>query len=89
MRFSRSYGPGRYDPLYEEQGVDYPIGYARWTEKRNMAAFLDLVARGRIDLAPLIDSVHDFDDAASVYKRMSAGSLKGIGVLFRYARAAA
>jgi predicted dehydrogenase/threonine dehydrogenase-like Zn-dependent dehydrogenase len=84
LRFSRSYGPGRYDPVYEEQGVDYPIGYARWTEKRNMAAFLDLVARGRLDLAPLIDSIHDFDDAVSVYQRMNQGSLKGIGILFRY-----
>jgi hypothetical protein len=43
---SRSYGPGRYDPQYEEEGVDYPIGYVRWTEKRNMEAFLELLASG-------------------------------------------
>ena len=43
VRFSRSYGPGRYDPSYEERGIDYPIGYVRWTEKRNLASFLDLV----------------------------------------------
>lgn len=84
LRFSRSYGPGRYDPVYEEQGIDYPIGYVRWTEKRNMAAFLDLIARGSIDLAPLIDDIHDFDDAVDVYERMNAGALKGIGILFRY-----
>ena len=41
---SRSYGPGRYDPEYEEDGVDYPVGYVRWTEKRNMEAFLDLLS---------------------------------------------
>jgi predicted dehydrogenase len=87
LRLSRSYGPGRYDPVYEELGVDYPIGYVRWTEKRNMAAFLDLIARRRLDLAPLIDSVHDFDEAANVYERMNEGSLKGIGVLFRYTAA--
>ena len=52
VRFSRSYGPGRYDPTYEEGGVDYPIGYVRWTERRNMACFLDLVAEGRLDLEP-------------------------------------
>jgi hypothetical protein len=44
---SRSYGPGRYDPQYEEEGLDYPIGYVRWTEKRNMEAFLDCLPRGR------------------------------------------
>lgn len=84
LRFSRSYGPGRYDPIYEEQGIDYPIGYVRWTEKRNMAAFLDLIARGHIDLSPLIDGIHDFDDAVNVYEDMNAGRLTGIGILFRY-----
>lgn len=47
---SCSYGPGRYDPVYEEQGVDYPAGYVRWTENRNMASFLDLIAAGRVDV---------------------------------------
>ena len=89
FRFSRSYGPGRYDPIYEEQGVDYPIGYVRWTEKRNMASFLDLIARGALDLKPLISSVHALDDAVSVYENMNAGTLKGIGILFSYPEAAA
>src|SRR5262249_24717974 len=48
LRLSRSYGPGRYDPQYEENGVDYPIGYVRWTERRNMEAFLGLIADGKI-----------------------------------------
>ncbi len=52
VRYSRSYGPGRYDPAYEEKGIDYPQGYVRWTEKRNMQAFLDLVAARKIDLSP-------------------------------------
>jgi threonine dehydrogenase-like Zn-dependent dehydrogenase len=51
---SRSYGPGRYDPMYEELGVDYPIGYVRWTERRNMEGFLAQCAAGRVNLAPLV-----------------------------------
>ncbi|NED01563.1 oxidoreductase, partial [Streptomyces sp. SID6648] len=63
VRFSRSYGPGRYDPAYELEGRDYPIGYVRWTERRNLACFLDLVARGRVDVEPLISHTAAFDDA--------------------------
>ena len=84
FRFSRSYGPGRYDPFYEEGGIDYPIGYVRWTEKRNMSSFMSLLSQGAIDLKPLIDGIHDFDDAVSVYERMNAGELSGVGILFRY-----
>ena len=51
---SRSYGPGRYDPAYEEGGRDYPIGYVRWTEGRNLEAIVDLLATGRMDVRPLI-----------------------------------
>ena len=47
---SCSYGPGRYNPNYEEKGMDYPIGYVRWTENRNMQAFLDLVSQGKVNL---------------------------------------
>ena len=49
LRLSRSYGPGRYDPDYELHGIDYPIGHVRWTEQRNMEAFLELVADGKLD----------------------------------------
>jgi predicted dehydrogenase/threonine dehydrogenase-like Zn-dependent dehydrogenase len=84
FRFSRSYGPGRYDPLYEEGGVDYPLGYVRWTERRNLAAVLDLMAKGMIDVSGIIDAVHPFESAVDVYESMNAGSLKGIGILFRY-----
>ena len=84
VRFSRSYGPGRYDPTYEEGGVDYPIGYVRWTERRNMACFLDLVAEGRLDLEPLVSAVLPFDDAVGAYERIQRGEQGGVGLLFRY-----
>ncbi|MGG8406811.1 bi-domain-containing oxidoreductase [Streptomyces sp. 12297] len=84
VRFSRSYGPGRYDPEYELDGRDYPIGYVRWTERRNLACFLDLHARGRIDVEPLISHIADFDDAVKTYERLKDGELKAVAVLFRY-----
>jgi len=74
LLMSTSYGPGRYDPLYEEGGVDYPFGYVRWTENRNMAAYLDLVAAGKIQLAPLIASVFPLAEAGTAY-----AALKGEG----------
>ncbi|MER5437860.1 bi-domain-containing oxidoreductase [Streptomyces sp. NPDC002790] len=84
VRFSRSYGPGRYDPSYELEGRDYPIGYVRWTERRNLACFLELLARGRVDVEPLITHVADFDDAVETYQRLKDGELKAITALFRY-----
>ncbi|MFJ5776337.1 bi-domain-containing oxidoreductase [Streptomyces sp. NPDC093094] len=84
VRFSRSYGPGRYDPEYELEGRDYPIGYVRWTERRNLACFLDLVARGRVDVDPLVSHIADFDDAVETYRRLKDGDLKAVAVLFRY-----
>ncbi|MFD4480028.1 bi-domain-containing oxidoreductase [Streptomyces sp. NPDC058471] len=84
VRFSRSYGPGRYDPSYELEGRDYPIGYVRWTERRNLACFLDLVARGSVDVEPLISHIADFDDAVETYQRLKDGDLKAVAVLFRY-----
>jgi len=67
LRMSTSYGPGRYDPLYEEAGLDYPFGYVRWTENRNMAAYLDLVAAGRIRLEPLLAAAFPLRDAGEAY----------------------
>jgi predicted dehydrogenase/threonine dehydrogenase-like Zn-dependent dehydrogenase len=84
VRFSRSYGPGRYDPVYEEAGVDYPIGYVRWTERRNMECILDMLHEGRLDLSPLITEVFPFESAVDVYERMNKGSVSGLGVLFKY-----
>jgi predicted dehydrogenase len=84
VRFSRSYGPGRYDPEYELEGRDYPIGYVRWTERRNLACFLDLLARGSVDVEPLISHIADFDDAVETYRSLKDGDLKAVAVLFRY-----
>ncbi|MEO3977915.1 bi-domain-containing oxidoreductase [Streptomyces sp. CAU 1734] len=84
VRFSRSYGPGRYDPAYELEGRDYPIGYVRWTERRNLACFLGLLAAGRVDVEPLISHIADFDDAVETYQRLKDGDLKAVAVLFRY-----
>ena len=67
VKLSRSYGPGRYDPSYEEGGIDYPIGYVRWTEKRNMAAFLQLVSEGKISLGKMISHVFPIEQAAKAY----------------------
>ncbi|WP_246660711.1 bi-domain-containing oxidoreductase [Tardiphaga sp. vice154] len=84
VRFSRSYGPGRYDPLYEEAGIDYPIGYVRWTEKRNMDAVLSLLSDGRLDFSALISDVVPFSDAVATYERMNRGEWAGLGMVFSY-----
>jgi predicted dehydrogenase len=87
VRFSRSYGPGRYDPTYEEGGIDYPIGYVRWTERRNMKAFLELMGDKRVDVTSLIGETASFQDAVDVYTRIHEGSLDAVGVLFTYPEA--
>jgi predicted dehydrogenase/threonine dehydrogenase-like Zn-dependent dehydrogenase len=84
VRFSRSYGPGRYDDRYELEGIDYPAGYVRWTERRNLACFLDLLADGSVDVSLLISGTHPVDEAADVYAQLGAGSLRGIGFLLSY-----
>ncbi len=84
MRFSRSYGPGRYDPRYEVDGVDYPAGYVRWTERRNLSCFVNAIARKEIDPEPLIAGIFPVRDAKSVYERLGAGVLQGVGFLFEY-----
>ena len=65
---SRSYGPGRYDPEYEEDGVDYPVGYVRWTEKRNMEAFLDLLSLGAVNLTRLIEKRCPVEQGSEAYR---------------------
>lgn len=84
VRFSRSYGPGRYDTRYELDGIDYPAGYVRWTEKRNLESFLNLVARNELEVATLVDGVFPMADAAKVYDDLKTGVLKAIGVLLEY-----
>jgi predicted dehydrogenase/threonine dehydrogenase-like Zn-dependent dehydrogenase len=84
VRFSRSYGPGRYDPSYEEGGIDYPIGYVRWTEKRNLCAFLDLIAEEKVRLDPLITEVKPFAQAEQVFEQIAHGADNVLGILFEY-----
>jgi len=73
LALSRSYGPGRYDTQYEEGGIDYPIGYVRWTERRNMEAFLDLLTAGQIDVAPLLEHRYSIDEGAKAYADLKNG----------------
>jgi len=85
FQVSCSYGPGRYDPLYEEGGHDYPFGFVRWTERRNLEAVLDLMAQGKLDVKPLICERVPFLDAADAYKRVGASD--SIGTVFVYPEA--
>lgn len=80
---SRSYGPGRYDADYEEKGRDYPIGYVRWTERRNMASFLDLIADGRVDVSGLTTHRYPIAEAEAAY-RVVTGEDYAIGILLTY-----
>ena len=84
LRFTRSYGPGRYDPNYEEAGNDYPIGYVRWTEKRNMECCLNLMSTNQLQIAPLISEAFPFNKAPEVYENMNNGKLNALGMLFKY-----
>jgi polar amino acid transport system substrate-binding protein len=85
VRLSRSYGPGRYDPEYEEKGHDYPIGYVRWTERRNMGEFLRLLGTGGVDLAPLITHRFGFEEVVEAYGTLRGGEGAGaLGVVLRY-----
>ena len=89
LRLSRSYGPGRYDPLYEERGMDYPIGYVRWTEGRNRGAVLDLLARGAVRVEPLITHRFPLEDAEGAYASVEGRAGEpSLGVLFSYPSAA-
>jgi len=81
---SRSYGPGRYDPHYEVHGHDYPVGYVRWTEGRNMGAFLAAIARGDVDVASLTTHRFAIDDASRAYQLLADGHEPYVGMILRY-----
>lgn len=83
FQVSCSYGPGRYDPVYEEQGVDYPLGFVRWTEQRNFEAILDLMASGRLQIKPLITHQFAFEDAVSAYDVLT-NDKSALGILLNY-----
>jgi predicted dehydrogenase/threonine dehydrogenase-like Zn-dependent dehydrogenase len=80
---SCSYGPGRYDPLYEEKGQDYPLGFVRWTARRNFEAVLDMMASGKLNVKPLISHRVAFEDAPSIYENLSENK-ESLGILLEY-----
>lgn len=81
---SCSYGPGRYDGGYEEQGLDYPYAYVRWTENRNMAEYLRLVAEDKVNTRALIEREFDIDEADRAYEALKATDNRPLGVLLKY-----
>lgn len=84
VRYSRSYGPGRYDPQYEWGGHDYPIGHVRWTENRNFDAALHLMASGKLRLEPVTTRHAEFANAVSVYDELMREGNADIGVVMEY-----
>jgi predicted dehydrogenase/threonine dehydrogenase-like Zn-dependent dehydrogenase len=86
---SCSYGPGRYDADYEQGGQDYPIGYVRWTEQRNMQAVLDLMSQGKLDVKPLITHRFDVENADAAYDIIKTGSQPYLGIVLKYAECGA
>ena len=83
FQVSASYGPGRYDPDYEEKGHDYPVGFVRWTEQRNFEAVLDMMADGRLDVKPLISHRFGIEQAEKAYE-LVGGAGPSLGILLRY-----
>lgn len=83
FQVSASYGPGRYDPNYEEKGNDYPIGYVRWTEQRNFEAILDMMAEGKLNLKPLVSHQFKINEAEKAYKIISEEK-HSLGILLEY-----
>lgn len=85
LKVSMSYGPGRYDPEYEERGHDYPLPYVRWTEGRNLEAFLDLAAAGTLKIAPLVTHRFNLEEAARAYQLISGETREPyLAVLINY-----
>lgn len=85
FQVSCSYGPGRYDARYEQEGQDYPIGFVRWTEQRNFEAVLDMLAAGALDVKPLITHRFDFAEAERAYALLADGK-SSIGIVLEYDR---
>lgn len=84
LRMSCSYGPGRYDPLYEEKGTDYPVGYVRWTENRNMQTFVDLLSAGKLKIEKLISHIFSLEEAPEAYNIILSRHESFAGILIRY-----
>src|SRR5690606_11358748 len=85
IRLSRSYGPGRYDPEYEEKGHDYPVGYVRWTERRNLGEFLRLLSTGAVRMDELITHRFPFAEVERAYGTLTGEEGRGaLGVVLEY-----
>jgi len=84
LRYSRAYGPGSYDTGYEKGRIDYPFGYVRWTEQRNLAEFIRQIATGAVDLEPLIGGVFEIDQAQDAFDAIRDRTLPGIAALISY-----
>lgn len=84
LRYSRAYGPGSYHLPYERGRVDYPFGYVRWTERRNLGEFVRLLASKAIDVQPLISQVYQLTDAQAAFSAISDGTMDGVAALIRY-----
>ncbi len=86
FKLSRSYGPGRYDSNYEDKGIDYPVGYVKWTEKRNMEEFIRLISEKKISLENLVTHTFEIDNAKDAYALITENpdNEKYIGVILRY-----
>lgn len=87
LKMSCSYGPGRYDPLYEERGIDYPPGYVRWTEQRNMAAFQEMIRLRRIEISHLTTHRVPLEEAKSAYDMILDRRDNYLGILLEYGNA--
>lgn len=86
LRLARSYGPGRYDREYEERGLDYPIGYVRWTERRNMAAFLAMLERNEVTVDDLITHTFPVDRAIEAFDLLADTSRRSLALVIEYPR---
>lgn len=84
LRMSMSYGPGRYDPRYEEQGIDYPFAYVRWTQRRNLEAYLQALADGRVNVSSLINKEFPIEEADEAYRYLRDTRPRPIMVLLTY-----
>ncbi len=84
LRMSSSYGPGRYESNYEEKGLDYPIGFVRWTENRNMQAFVDLLETKKIDMSPLISHEFEYRNAPEAYQLILDKTEVVSGLVLKY-----
>ena len=81
---SRAFGPGRYDKMFEEKGIDYPFGYVRWTARRNMEEFLELLKGGKVNVDKIITHRFSIDEASQAYEMIRTNKEKFLGVLFKY-----